>query len=176
MSKLLSKLPFKTRGYISLAGSFLIHLILGTFYLWSDLNSYITSNLHLHGQTYKKATVNQIFPFMILSINIGSLLGVKLATKIGFRLFSCIVSLLLGASVFISSYFLTNFTIFTLFYGFAFGIATGLLYMLPFNIAYVYFSKQKGIVSGIISAGFGFGTTIFIQVVYLLVNPNNLKA
>lgn len=35
--------------------------------------------------------------------------------------------------------------------------------------------KRKGIVSGVIAGGFGFGSSAFIWLIYGIVNPNNEK-
>lgn len=47
--------------------------------------------------------------------------------------------------------------------------------MLPFNSCYLYMPHRKGLVSGVIVGGFGFGSTAFIWLIYSIVNPNNEK-
>ncbi|EAR95978.2 oxalate/formate antiporter family transporter (macronuclear) [Tetrahymena thermophila SB210] len=171
----LARLPFQTRGYLSLFGGFLIHLILGTFYLWSTMNTYVTSYLRNDGQNYTNADVNAVFPFMMLAINICNPFGVILAKKIGFRLQAVVCSFILGVSVVLSSFFVDNFILFSFFYGFMFGFATGLVYMIPFNTSYLYFPHRKGFASGVISAGFGFGATLFLWLVYSFMNPHDIR-
>ena len=74
---------------------------------------------------------------MMLAINICNPLGVPLAERIGFRMLAVICSLVLGLSIVLSSYFVDSFGLFALFYGFIFGFASGLVYMIPFNTSYL---------------------------------------
>lgn len=39
-----------------------------------------------------------------------------------------------------------------------------------------YFPHRKGLVSGVITGGFGFGSAVFIWVIFYIVNPDNKKA
>lgn len=133
----LADFSFTTRAYVSLFGGFLIHLILGTFYLWSTLNMYVTSFLRNDGQNYTYSDINAIFPFMLLAINICNPFGVLIAEKIGFRVLAVMCSLLFGSSIIISSFCIDNFKLFSLFYGFIFGFSSGLIYMIPFNTSYL---------------------------------------
>ncbi|EAS03508.1 MFS transporter (macronuclear) [Tetrahymena thermophila SB210] len=169
-----AKLPFKTKGYITLAGGFLIHFILGTFYLWGNMGSYIASYLQNDGQDYTNNDVGAVFPFMMLAINIGILFGVTIAKKIGFRLLCLICSFFIGVGIFTSSFALKNFALFTFLYGFVFGVFNGLAYMLPFNLCYTYFPEKKGIVSGVIAGAFGLGAAVWIWLVNGLINPDNI--
>lgn len=45
--------------------------------------------------------------------------------------------------------------------------------MTPLNITSIYFPKKIGSYSGIILGGYGLGSLIFSNVMYLLINPNN---
>ncbi|KAL4509365.1 hypothetical protein ABPG72_018296 [Tetrahymena utriculariae] len=171
----LRKLSFQTRGWITLASGFALHFVLGTFYLWGSISTYTTSYLRHDGQNYTKETVGAVFPFTFLALNIGTPFGVYLARKIGFNLQIFIGSVLIGLSTIISSFVLNIFPLFVLFYGFVFGILNGLLYMLPFNSCYLYLPHRKGLVSGVIVGGFGFGSTAFIWLIYSIVNPHNEK-
>lgn len=99
---------------------------------------------------------------MVLAVNVGNPFGVTIAKKIGYRLFSIICCVTLSLSIFFSSFVLNSFPLFSLLYGFVFGLANGLVYMVPFNLCYAYFPDKKGLVSGVISAGYGFGATVFI--------------
>ena len=54
------------------------------------------------------------------------------------------------------------------------GVCSGIVYMIPYYIAYSHFPENKGFASGVISAGFGLSTFIFSWIVFLLVNPHNI--
>ena len=57
-----------------------------------------------------------------------------------------------------------------------FPIGVGLVYWPPIMCGWEWFPNNKGLISGLIVAGFGFGAFIFGFVSTELVNPNNLKA
>ena len=57
-----------------------------------------------------------------------------------------------------------------------YGIATGLTYSVPLNIAWMYFPKRVGIISGLIIAGFGLGGLIFGLVSTNFVNPDGINS
>lgn len=44
-----------------------------------------------------------------------------------------------------------------------------------FLFDYRYFPHRKGLVAGVITGGFGFGSAIFIWLIYGIVNPEGLK-
>lgn len=136
MKSPLARLPFKTRGYLTLFGGFLIHFVLGTIYLWGNINTYVASYFVMNGDNYTKADVGIVFPFILLAINVGNPFGVLIGQRIGFKLFAMICSAVMGSAIFASSFALTNFTLFTFLYGFVFGVANGFVYMIPFNLCY----------------------------------------
>ena len=48
--------------------------------------------------------------------------------------------------------------------------------MVPVYITYRFFSKKsRGIIAGVIIGGFGFGAFISSQIIFYLINPNNVK-
>ncbi|KAL4509367.1 hypothetical protein ABPG72_018298 [Tetrahymena utriculariae] len=171
----LNKLSFKTRGYVALTSSFFQHLILGSYYVWGGILTYVTSSLRHDGQSYTKQDVAMLSPFVTLSLNIGTPFGPILANKIGFRPFMFINSILMGLSVIASSYFVNNFPLFVVLYGIIFGLLSGALYMVPFNTCYLYFPNRKGLVGGVITAGYALGSTALIWVMFALINPDNEK-
>ena len=57
-----------------------------------------------------------------------------------------------------------------------FGIATGLTYSVPLNIAWMYFPNRIGVISGLIVAGFGLGGLIFGLVSTRYVNPDSVDS
>lgn len=75
-------------------------------------------------------------------------------------------TILLAALVFISS-FMNNFWLFALFYGILFGIVAGLTYMLPVHLGFSHFPNKRGLVTGVILAGFGCGVVISNNIVLI---------
>ncbi|KAL4509366.1 hypothetical protein ABPG72_018297 [Tetrahymena utriculariae] len=146
---LLNKFSFKRRSYIALVSSFLQHLILGSYYVWGGILTYVTSSLRHDGQYYTKQDVALLAPFVTLSLNIGTPFGPILANKIGFRPLMFINSILMGLSVIASSYVVNNFP--------------------------VYYPNRKGLLGGAITTGYALGSTVLIWIMFALINPDNNK-
>lgn len=70
---------------------------------------------------------------------------------------------------------MTSPNIFIYSYGLAFGIGKGLMYSTALQAAISHLPGRKGVVSGIVICGFGFGGFIFGLVSKHLCNPNNLR-
>ena len=66
--------------------------------------------------------------------------------------------------------------IFCFCYAVLFPAGIGINYWTPFICAWEYFPERKGLVSGLISAGFGFGAFIFGFLTTALVNPKDVRA
>ena len=85
----------------------------------------------------------------------------------------------LGGIVDIGGLFIASFVKspagFFLLYCLIFGNGNGVSYFVPLMCAWEHNPKSRGLVSGIIFAGFGFGTFIFSFVTTALVNPNNVE-
>jgi OFA family oxalate/formate antiporter-like MFS transporter len=71
--------------------------------------------------------------------------------------------------------FVENMALFIVIYSVLIGISTGLMYMLPIVCGWKYFPNNKGMVSGIIIAGYGFGSFFFTLICNAIVNPDNSK-
>jgi MFS transporter, OFA family, oxalate/formate antiporter len=69
-----------------------------------------------------------------------------------------------------------NFWIFFALYGSGFGICNGIAYIVPIYNSWRYFPNNKGLVGGIVVAGFGFGAFVFNFVASAIVNPNHVEA
>lgn len=72
-----------------------------------------------------------------------------------------------------ASTFMKQFWWFYLCYSFFFGIGVGMVYLIPMMCCWEYFPDRKGMVSGVIIGGFGFGTFIFGFISTALINPND---
>jgi OFA family oxalate/formate antiporter-like MFS transporter len=138
-----ANLSIKSKGIMALVGGFLMHLILGTFYLWGNINVYVSSYLYHKGdETMDNAKVNFVFPFMMLAIGninfrpnlnkdkylkgVCNPLGVPLSNFLGYKLHLILCCCLVFVGVFLASFF-TNFYLFVLSYGVLFGCSSGLL-------------------------------------------------
>lgn len=74
-----------------------------------------------------------------------------------------------------ASTFVTSLFPFIILYGVFYGFGIGICYLTPLICAWEYFPNRRGMVSGIIVGGFGFGAFIFGFLSYAIVNPDNEK-
>lgn len=82
---------------------------------------------------------------------------------------------LMCSSFFISSY-VTSWWVFVFSYGVMFPLGVGIVYYTPMMCAWEWFPERRGMVSGIIVAGYGFGSSITGMISTKIVNPNNLQS
>jgi hypothetical protein len=73
----------KYRGHLAIAGGFLIHIILGSLYLWGVINGYVASYFYWKGHPVSTSTLNAVFPFIFQSGGIAVLFTEKVMAKIG---------------------------------------------------------------------------------------------
>lgn len=160
--------------YRTVAGCVLIHLVIGTLYVWGTLSPYVASYIRSNDDTIKMKQITMIFPFMVLFVNISTTVGVKLCNRFPPMYVTIGLASVCLSSVLIVS-FMKTLAGYIVFYMIFFGLFSGMLYLIPLKIAWGYFPEKKGTVSGIILFGYGFGSFIFGFVAQAIVNPQNLK-
>ena len=89
--------------------------------------------------------------------------------------FCVVLGSMIALSGLFASTFVQSFSLFTILYGGLYGVGIGLSYLSPLMCAWEHYPERKGLVSGIIIGGFGFGSFIFDIISTLLVNPNDQK-
>ncbi|CAK89915.1 unnamed protein product (macronuclear) [Paramecium tetraurelia] len=165
---------FTKRGIISLIGGVILHIELGTFYVWGSISPYVCAWMR---EKDKDVTLNFmaiIFPILgIITMSVLSF-GIKIAEKIGFKVTIGIGSFTIALAFLIIS-FIQHIGGFIAVYCIMVGISGGLLYMLPIICGWRYFPNRRGLVSGMTIGGYGFGSFIFNFVCKAVANPNNLK-
>ncbi len=159
-------------------GSCLIHIILGSFYSWGNLNIYIVSYFkHLDSDYYAYLNVDItafIFPFMGLLMFLTTPLGIKIGNSIGFSLSSIFFSILLSVSIFFSA-FCQDFWLFVLFYAVIPSILMGILSSESVYVVFKY-KIEKNYVNGLMMLFYGIGTALANFIAFLTINPNNEQA
>lgn len=165
------------KSTLALFGAFLIHVTLGTIYTLSNINSYLTSYMRLHGSP--NATYGGSM-WISSSYAVGQGFSMVLGGYIEKR-FSARLSCILGCLMHSSSTMLTSLSIdhgplaVLVTYGFIPGFGCGLAYMTPMSNGFGWFPNRKGLVAGVILAGFGIGTFVFNMAQTAYVNPDNLS-
>lgn len=165
------------RSTLALFGAFLIHVTLGTVYTLSNVNSYLTSYLRKHGfpnSTYAWSVwINSTY---VIGQGISMILGGYLEKRFSARLacsLGCAIHSLSTIGTSKSIAYGPMAVLFT--YGFLPGLGCGLAYMTPLSNGFGWFPNRKGLVAGVILAGFGLGTFAFNMAQTAYVNPDNLS-
>ncbi|CAH1782091.1 unnamed protein product [Owenia fusiformis] len=169
---------YALRGWLAVIGGVLVHLTLGTLYTFGNMTPYITSYIRARSEPTGLRYSEGVWIFAISGGSQGAamFLGGVFAKKIGPRL-----TTLLGAWIMSLGTLLTYFTIKSSFYvllltyGVMYGGGTGIAYANPLACGMKWLPNNKGLVNGIIVAGFGAGAFIFDQVQTAFINPGNLK-
>lgn len=151
-----------------------MHLYLGCFYLWGNIQVYVTSYLHKHNENITLDDTGIVFVVMLCAQAAFTPVS-PLALRF-FPPWACCIGggVLAIGCVFLST-FTTSLPLFIFLYGFCFGLGIGASYMCPIIAGWEYFPTRKGLVSGLIVGGFGFGSFIFGFIALAIANPNNEK-
>ena len=165
----------KTRGQLAVMGGCCIHLMIGSFYLWGTISTFMVSYFRKEGNPdLTMAQANILFPVTSVMNCLFNNVGLWLSAKYGSRRATLICSLLNSLLVLVSS-FCTNFWLFFFIYGVGQGIMAGCLYLTPIRIAVRYFPENKGLVSGFIMGSYGCATLIISFLVIFIINPHNVS-
>ena len=161
------------KGIMTMVGGVTLELYLGTFFLWGNISNYVLSYFHELDPNSSYSFIFAVDVVLVFAIWFGYQLGAFLFQTLRWNVK---IVILLGAScalsgVYMSSY-TTNLPAFLCFYCIMNGLGCGCCYFVPLVCGWEYFPEKKGIVSGVILAGYGFSTFIFSLVSTALVNPN----
>ena len=163
------------RAKLACFGSCLIHLILGSFYSWGNLNIYIVSYFKtLSPETYDYLNIDVtafIFPFMGFFMFLTTPVGIKIGNVVGFSLSCIFFSVLLAVSLFLAA-FCENFWLFVLFYAILPSIFMGILSSESIYVVIKYKIERK-YVNGLMMLFYGIGTALANFIAFLTINPNN---
>ena len=159
-------------------GSCLIHIILGSFYSWGNLNIYIVSyfkSIDPLNYSYLTPDISAfVFPCMGLLMFLTNPIGIRIGNTIGFSLSCIFFSILLSVSMFLSS-FCEDFWLFVLFYAMIPSLLMGALSSESIYVVYKY-RIEKNSVNGLMMLFYGIGTALANFIAFLTINPNNQLA
>ncbi|CAI5454066.1 unnamed protein product [Caenorhabditis angaria] len=160
---------------VILCGAILIHLTLGTFITFGNMLPYMASYMRNHTDPNIRSEDMMWIPTFQGSFPFSMLIGGITSTKFGPRISAFIGCFLVTLSVALSAYTIQHsFFAFFVSYGIIFGIGNGIAYVSSVSAAINWAPEKVGIVSGIVSAGFGLSSSIFAPIQTWLVNPKNL--
>lgn len=145
----------RSRSLLTVLFSFVIMLCLGGIYAWSILVPELQSN-------YQWTSVQSqlVFGAVILVFPATMIFAGKLQHKITPRFQAVLSACFFGAGYLISGYSGGNFYLILLGTGILAGIGTGFGYLTALTLPVKWFPAKKGLVTGIVSAGFGLAAVV----------------
>lgn len=154
------------RGYLNVIAGFIVMVCLGSIYAWSIMAAELTKEYAL------LATQTQmIFGTFIAVFPVTMIVADKLERKIGARKTVFLSALLLIAGQGLAGLSNGNFYLIYGGIGLLAAAATGLGYLVSLTVPVKWFPQHKGLVTGISTAGFGFGAMVYsFAVEYLLMH------
>ena len=162
------------KGYLTIFGSILLMIVLGSVYTWSNINAYYISYLKFNNSPNIKL-VDGFFlmPIIVYISDIAMFFGPILVEKYNFKKV-ILISIIL--TIFSHLILLLTTRLFVVYFAMVvFGIANGLSYIsLPKN-CWNYFPEKKGLLSGLILFGYGISSLIFTWVCESTVNEGFVK-
>jgi len=164
---------FTPRAILCLLGSWIIHLVAGAQYAWGNMSPYIVSYFKNNG--YPEVTGKQLYSVLPVVMGISTLtfpIGMQISTNYGPRYAIAIGGVFICTCVFITSVWQSP-TVFFIFYAGGFGVGKGFVYPSPLKASWSHLPGRKGLVSGFIVSGLGFGAFIYGILASLIVNPEN---
>ncbi|XP_076349263.1 uncharacterized protein LOC143246436 [Tachypleus tridentatus] len=178
MANLLEKIrKCNKQGMLTIFGGFLIHVTLGHYLTFGNMNTYLTS--------YIKQRVDNSFNYgrsmwiqtsCIIGRSIPTMIGGFLLQKIGPRWTLTIGSVLLSISVILTAWTINaGFEAVVISYGLLQGVGLGINYVPPLVMPLQWFPQKVGLAVSFVSCGFGVGPVIFNNVITSYLNPENVS-
>lgn len=165
------KISQKNKGIISIIGSCLLYLPVGSTYILGNINIYVCS--YFKNVTSDETSV--VFPITTIVGNTVVILSLYIQALIGYRKMLLLATLLTFLFIFFSTY-CTNFWLFFVLFGVGYGGTTGFLYVNLMYNAYKYFPTRRGLIGGILMGVYGISSLISNYILLYLMNPDNVKA
>jgi OFA family oxalate/formate antiporter-like MFS transporter len=158
---------------MTLIGSWLVHCVVGSQYAWGSISPYIVSYFRNKGVDATDSQFYAVLPLIIVVSTLFFPLGMTMSSKLGSRKVILIGGCILVGVTLLTSW-LTYVVVFFAVWACGFGVAKGSLYPAPLRASWSHLPGRKGMVTGVIVSGLGFGSFVYGIVVNKLVNPDNL--
>lgn len=150
---------------LSVLSAFLIMLSLGSVYGWSLIASFLIAD---YGFT--AAQTQLIFGTVLSILPITMIIMGSAQNRLSFKQFCYLSGLLFTAGYLLAGNSNGNFILILLGVGILGGIATGIGYWIALNSSVRLFPEKKGLITGIVAAGFGLGAVVMSQMAQLFLS------
>lgn len=149
------------RWLVAIMGT-VLQLVLGTVYAWSFFQRPV-----MEAFGWSNVQTMWIFSIAILTLGLTSALGGYMLPRFGPKKLAVTGAILYGAGYIISAFAMSinSLPLFYLGFGIVGGIGLGLGYVTPVATASKWFPDKKGLVTGMVIMGFGFGALLMSKVI-----------
>ncbi|GAB6026927.1 hypothetical protein CHUAL_013570 [Chamberlinius hualienensis] len=165
----------KYRGYLVVLGCFLVHISIGALYSDGNFGPYLVSYLRSKGVDVSSSYVVWIQAVQSASEGIMMYPAGLLERRYGFRILALIGCFLMSASTAVSYWTCSSLAGVTVTFGVIYGIGTGIVYITALTGGMKWFPEHRGLVNGIIVAGFGLGASVVDPIQTAYVNPDDVS-
>lgn len=148
------------RPVLTVVSSFVIMLSLGGIYAWSVIVPELIRSYH-----WTAVQSQLIFGLLIAVFPATMILAGKLQERVSPRFQAILSAVFFGGGYVVSSFSNGNFYIILLGIGVLAGIGTGFGYMTALTVPVKWFPEKKGLVTGIVSAGFGLAAVVLTYLI-----------
>mmetsp|Transcript_109248 Transcript_109248/g.189551 ORF Transcript_109248/g.189551 Transcript_109248/m.189551 type:complete len:446 (+) Transcript_109248:77-1414(+) len=167
-------------GIVALCGGMLLHVVLGTLYLWGSINSYTPGYMKNFSGEFDPAMATkvdtlQILPLTFVFMSLAMPFGAKLIERFGPTAVALASGAMCGCGYLLAS-LCTSLLPFVICYAGVFGSGIGLGYTVPIVTGMKHFPNSKGTVSGLVLGAFGLGGFFFNIIGKAIFNPDDLGA
>lgn len=154
------------RPVLTVVSSFVIMLSLGGIYAWSVIVPELIRSYH-----WTAVQSQLIFGLLIAVFPATMILAGKLQERVSPRFQALLSAVFFGGGYVVSSFSNGNFYIILLGIGVLAGIGTGFGYMTALTVPVKWFPEKKGLITGIVSAGFGLAAVVLTYLIeHALIN------
>ena len=162
-------------GYRVMLGGFIVHLCLGTLYLWAVISPAVTAHLRSYEPDLTYHDTLMVYASALGTQGIFMLVGGLLERLVGCKYATIVGAVVLTVGTFLASE-ATSLRQLIIYDGIFFGLGIGLCYSPPITAAIKWMPEKKGVITGTIVAGFGGGALLFGQIARFCLNPGNDQA
>ena len=152
-------------------------VVLGTFFLWSNISVYVLSYFYEFNPNINVSFIFIVDSALILANWIGYNIGTYLLQN---RRWHPRVIVGLGGTISLSGIYLSSYTKslgpYLALYTGANGIGCGMSYLVPMVVGWEYFPNRKGLITGITISSYGFSSFAFSLISTAIVNPTHAQA
>ena len=147
-----------TNRWLPVVGGVSMNLALGSLYAWSTFVSPLAAEFG-----WSRTQIGWVFSIAIVTFALSFVLGGRIQDRLGPTIPAAIGGTLVGLGFVLAS-FTTSLLYLYVAFGFLVGMGNGFGYATPIPVGSKWFPDKRGLVVGLMVAGYGGGSAIFIPV------------